>query len=230
MNLSSLERRSAPRAFTIVELLVVIAILALLVSISGPALQVLRGGSSQASDLSAALRLARAYAVAKNTYVRVGFAQSQVAGELPSTVILLVCLADGDITSASASEMSDASLWPPVTKPLILENFLMYPALNASSPDTRGDALPTQSTTAPFSRRVVVGTGAPQVLTFAASIQFQPNGEARVDTATTARYIKIPLDRPKSPADLVARGQDPFIIRLSGVTGAVSILRKGDGI
>ncbi|HEY8966003.1 MAG TPA: hypothetical protein VIM58_06145 [Candidatus Methylacidiphilales bacterium] len=203
----------------------------MLAALSGPAIRTLKNQRPSGEALSAALRLARSYAVANNAYVRVGFAQTDGgADRTPTTVVVFLYQAQGDIASASTADMADSSKWPALVKPLVLENVLIYPSLEGSAPDTSRDLLPTQSNVAGFSRRVSLGGRAPQAITFFACIQFQPNGEARVDTGETARYIKIPLDRPRSFSDASPRGRDPAIVRLSGVNGSISVLRKGEGI
>jgi hypothetical protein len=60
-------------------------------------------------------------------------------------------------------------------------------------------------------------------LTFTAFVQFDPSGEARVNTTELARNIKIGLDKPAPQG-----GKNPFILRLSGMNGTIVVIRKED--
>jgi len=222
----------ARNAFTLIELLVVIAIMAMMIAASGPAFRALRGVDQAGSDLSAALSLARVYAMSNHTYVRVGFAQTAAAiGQSPSTVVVFLYSADGDIDLVANSDLESTSEWPAFARALIFKNLLLYSSINGTLPSTTGDSDPTQSNMVQFNRKVPIGSGSSSILNFTACIQFDPDGEARVNTTTTARYIKIPLDQPQSPNNIqTPRGQDPCIVRISGVNGSMDILRKGAGI
>ena len=66
------------RAFSLIELLVVMAVMAVMLSFIGPAVSGLKGGADLASaayEISDTLGRARAYAIARNTYVWVGIAE-----------------------------------------------------------------------------------------------------------------------------------------------------------
>jgi Tfp pilus assembly protein FimT len=69
-------------AFTLVELIVVIAIIVTLMSLLVPAIKGIKGGAditSSAYKIAGALDQARAYAMANNTYVWVGIAETDVS-------------------------------------------------------------------------------------------------------------------------------------------------------
>lgn len=76
------ERRSA---FTLVELLVVIAIMVIMMALVGPVMNSLKGSRDVvhiASDIDSTLEQARAYAMANDTYVFVGFDEVDVTQPL----------------------------------------------------------------------------------------------------------------------------------------------------
>jgi len=199
---------------------VVIAIMAMVMAFSGPAIQALSGAGSvnkAIGDVFGVLQNARAYAMATHTYVRVavGKVDSNPGTANPATVFLTILSKDGTL------DVADMATWPTLGKPLVLDNFLVDDTIVGTSPDTKDDVLPSKSDISAFSRAV----GGRNVSFNAGFIQFSPNGEARVTLAQPARYIKIAMDKPGAQS-----GRNPFILRLSGINGAVTVLRKGAGI
>lgn len=224
--------KKAKKAFSLVELLVVVAILTLMASLSGPALSALLSASSinqSVEDLGQTMALARTYAMANHTYVRLLFGQlsaGAAASGGPMLLVLAVYPASGGIDNGddSPQSMGDASLWPALDRPLLLPNLVTNDALNCASPDTSGDALPSQSDIVPagqsFTRRV-----AARSVAFTSCLQVDPAGETQVIKGTPARYIKIALDAPAPRS-----GRNPCILRVDGINGRINILRKENGI
>jgi len=231
-------------AFTLVELLVVISIIALLTGLSGPAIRTLSGAGTVNKaifDFSGTLQVARAYAMANHTYVRVAIAETNASNTV-RLVILSLYSADGTLSAGSAtpaaSDMANPTMWPALGKALSLDNLSIYDVINGASPDTSNDIPPSQTLSSiTFSRRVAADTP-----TFKGIIQYSPSGEAAVLQSLSAasipnRYIKIAMDQPApGNASLPISGQgqklpqQQFILRVSGVNGSVAILRKGEGI
>lgn len=217
-------------AFSLVELLAVLAITTVLMVVSGPSLSALnQAGSTNkiSADLSGLLELSRSHAMSRQTYVRLAIANvSPGTAKMPEggLVILPLSSAEGTLTAGSPADMTDAAKWIALGRPLLLENFDMVDTLDATSPDTSGDMLPSSSDIGQGTGvcRQVPGFGD---LTFEAFIQFEPDGRAGVDRGTPARQIKIALDKRGGQA-----ARNPVIIRLSGNNGAVAVLRGENGV
>ena len=215
--------------FSLIELLAVMGIVAMLAVASTPAIRSLGGAGTvnkAVADSSRVLELARVYAMANNTYVRVALARIDPQGGRvnPATVVISMCAANGKL--GSDGEMADPAKWPLINKPLILDNFVVDDELNASLPDTSADVTPagknrSGEAIAAASRRV---PGLSAEVTFSSFIQISPSGESRVAKDEPARNIKVAIDQSAGAT------KNPFILRLSGANGTVSILRKDDGI
>jgi prepilin-type N-terminal cleavage/methylation domain-containing protein len=205
--------------FSLIELLTVMAIIAILSALSGLAITSLHkaGAVTRASsDLVGVLELSRVYAMTHSTYVRVGLSETPTG----DTVVFPVYAVNGSLGPV----MTDSSQWPLVSKALILKEFKINDAIDGTTGPvtTSTDEVPSSTNIPSFERKV---PGVEEPVEFASIIQFNPNGEARVIQETTARYIKIGMTRDSAGDD-----QNPFIVRLSGTSGFVDILRKEDGI
>ena len=223
--------RSLPsHGFSLIELLVVIALIATLASSAGPAFQWMSGAGSMnkaINDLDQALELARTYAMANHTYVRVVFSEvPALLPERPQPALLVLALYPSggtlDTANSTPQSMADPAQWLPLNRALLLPNLVRNDALNARSPDTAADLLPSQSDIPAFTRPALHLTPAP---TFTSCIQISPAGEAQIANGTPARYIKVGIDRPAPQG-----GKNPAILRLCGLSGRIDVLRKEDGI
>jgi len=215
---------------SLIELLAVMALIAIMAVFTGPAIRAVSGAGTTnkaISDLSQSLEFARTYAMANRTFVRVALASVPAGGDrlLPTTVVLPIYSADGSLDADGATGMADAGIWPALDRPLVLEDFAVTDSLNAALPKTSQDAMPSESDITSFSRQLG-GLGA---VTFTEFVQFLPNGEARVIRDIPTRFIKLGYDRPKVPGGSgTGLGANAFILRISGVTGNIQVLRGED--
>lgn len=219
------------RAFSLVELLAVMAILATLSAVTIPALHSLQSGNTvnkAVADLSATLELARTYAMANRTYVRVVLSQIPAGGQktLPTLIALPLYSADGTATG----DLTDSTQWPALGRVVALENLSLFDTMQGASPvDTRSDVTPlganVSGTVMPSFNRTLPGWGA---VSFTGVVQFSPSGEARVCFDEPARYIKIAVDQLVPGSATQALRKNPFILRLSSVNGSIKVLRAGE--
>ncbi len=221
-------RGRSSRGFTLVELLAALAVVLVLSAASSWAFQSLaKAGAVDrgVSDLSESVDVARTYALANHTYVRMVFAPVPATSNrlFPATLVLLISPANGELDPAN---MANPSKWPAIAHPVLLNYLLMNSALNTASPDTTQDSTPIQSdmvsSSVPFSRSVGSMSPTPS---FSACVQMTPAGEIQVLQGTPVRFIKMAFDQP-APQN----GINPFIVRVSGISGAVGIFRKENGI
>ena len=222
--------RATTAGFTLTEMLVVIGIISLLTGLCVPVIKSIAGSgqtSTAIGRLAGTYELARAYAMSSHTYVRVGLANlppAQTGGGAPAVAVIIIAATDGSLANDTATGMADNTKWTTVDKSLILSNLWNYDTLNSTAPDTSTDLKPSGTDIVSFTRPV----GSLGAQSFTAIVQYNPAGEARVLKAEAARYIKIGVDQPVQPSSPATanRNQDPFMLRLSGINGSVTVLRK----
>lgn len=218
-------KRRKQIAFSLIELLAVLAIMATIATLSGPAIRALNGAGTvtkAAADLSRTIELARVYAMARQTHVRLVF--SEIPGK--GTLVMTIYSADGTLDFPDRASMENAAVWPQLGKTLFLSGMEVNDALQARTPSTTDDVKPFDSTNADsyfekFQRQAGGIKSGSQNPSFDQFIQFSPSGEARVKRDSAARYIKVGIDKEGSGA-----GTNPVIIRLSGANGTLNVLRK----
>jgi prepilin-type N-terminal cleavage/methylation domain-containing protein len=207
--LGFISQERGKRAFTVVELLVVIAIGAILAALATPALSSLSrsGDMNQAvSGISLLLNESRAFAMAHNTYVWVGFSQNQ------ATQMLTVGAVAG--TTGQMDDLSTAT-YLPVIKPQIYNHFSLKALGGVPGMATNGDDI-AESSIGAFQQTV-----AGNAVSFTEVIQFSPQGEATINpSGSTVHSIEIGLQPVLRSNDL-----NVAVFQVASLTGQVQVFR-----
>ncbi len=235
-------------AFTLVEVLVVITIMTILLFLAVPAISGLKKSgdlTTAAYEISGAISQSRAYAIANNTYVWLGFFEENGSqnSTQPATVgmgrVILCAVASADGTlpysAAAAAPIPSASLVL-ATKLLKIDNLhlvtfpvtvagVAIPSPGATANLSIGDATPASASLTSFTYPL---TGTAQY-TFTKALQFNPQGEARVDNSSSA-YPLVPvieLGLQSTHGSIInATSVNLVSIQVTGVGGDVAVYRR----
>jgi type II secretory pathway pseudopilin PulG len=227
--------------------MVVIAIIAILMVLLVPALAGLKGArdfTNSAYTIKGVLEQARTYALAKHTYVWVGFFEEN--RESPTTPgtgrVIVSVVASRDGTRVYSDTISDPPPLSPASLVQIsklqrmenthLERITDVALLRTDVPvdqyhvghedfakrvQFNGSKIPNNTT---FSYPL---TGTPQY-TFTKIIQFNPQGDASKIADSPTRTIEIGL-RPTHGSAVDYNGRNLVVIQLAGITGQSKLIR-----
>jgi prepilin-type N-terminal cleavage/methylation domain-containing protein len=226
MNATTFSRsQAASSAFSLLELLAVMAVVAIMMTTMLPALSGLKSASDvtkSAYDIAGTLEQARAYAMANNTYVYVGFAErdgldSNKAG---AGQVLMIAMAS---QSGQRGFGTDNTNLRPLSRLGRWENMHLADAL----PNMGGLSRPSVAAI----NRVANDAFAAQDtftcagLPFSKIIQFNPRGMASVqsNSASTAQWVEIGL--VASHGGTVVNSPNSAALVLDGITGRTKIYR-----
>lgn len=209
-------RRNHPNGragFSLVELLVVIAVVGVMAGAMGPALVSLRTAgdvTAGSAKLAGVLDMARTFARANKTVVRVGVHES--APESPDNVITFIVIssATGDLQNSGSADLANDTLWPMIGRPVQVRGLSISDALALTGEESVGTDFGS------FTRPV---GGAD--MSFDRQIQFEPQGAVRIAPGTLSRQINIGLASGTQPGNVA-------LIRVAGLSGRTSILRAED--
>lgn len=219
-----------PTAFTMIELLTVMAIMALMLIAVVPAVSNIKGASdvtNTAFDIATTLEHARAYAMAHNTYVFVGFSARD--GLDPTKA------GTGEIVMAVAASRDGTKNFGPDHANLVpihrlrrMSNMAIQDSLpnsgNMERPDVAANyRLGNAASDAPTTFNWPLGGNA--TYEFAKVIQFDPRGTATIppNIASVPQWLEIGLVGARGN-QVVATGNCAAVV-LDGVTGSVKIYR-----
>ena len=251
--------RSKPHAaFSLIESLSAVGLMATLMALVVPAIWPTQNAESMtrnAYEVAEVLENARAYALANNTYVWVGFYEEDAAkgNAVPGTgriVLSTVASKDGTTIYNSKPESPatpiDPSRLTQIGKLTKVENVHLKTA-SASDPvfpkgsgagDTFltrptvsgltaqiGDRSPTNASLTPF-QYPVGGTGLPAQYLFSKAIQFSPRGEVRVDNINYAIKPVVEIGLQPARGNAVdARNRNAAAVQVTGLLANVKVYR-----
>ncbi len=196
-----------------IELLVVMAIMALLLGSSVVGLSSFQGQSftKQAYDLREILASAKTTAMAKNTFVWVGFGPSTVNGQ--KSLVVSAFASRSGLNDATASNLN------PLMRPYSFPNFSLAKigSMNGG-PDQSGTDLSSTATSWKLPAQNVSGT----TVSVTQSILFSPTGQSFL-TANPLAYIDIGM-RPARGTTII--DDNKAALQVSGLTSQVRLFRE----
>lgn len=206
-------------AFSLIELLAVMAIISLMMAVSVPAFNVLKSTgdtSTAAYDIAGTLEQARAYAMANNTFVYVGFAERSQMDASKAGEGQIVMSAMG---SKSGSRNFDSQNLVALTRMRKMPNV----RLEENIPNSGGLTRPVVQSACQVASDAFNAQGRFEAsgVTFSKIIQFDPRGMASVQasSASVSQWMEIGLTG--------AQGSSPnnAVVVLDGVTGVAKVYR-----
>jgi len=205
----------ARRGFSLTELMVVLAIMVTITSISVGSFSSLtkKGGIDKGmADLSLYLEKCRITAMSNQTTVRVGF-KNEENGLL---IVPLLYAGGGEVREEHVDSMNDRNQWLLFSKPQVQDGIHLDPTVKISNENDVSIFTLDQGDITGFSQKV-----AGEKIDFTQIIQFNPNGEAIIQSRLLSQKIHIGISTwPKS------QSKDSIgLLEIASLTGKVSIKR-----
>lgn len=213
------------KGFTLLELLAVMGIIVLVVGFMTPIVHGLKGAgglSGAASEIAGTLERARAYAMANNTYVFVGFSERDGldASKMGDGQVFMIMMGSKDGTQSFGTDGSNLTALSKLKQ-------LRDVHLEGALPDSAGVVRPKVNSNYSLGN---AGVESPETFSaagckFAKIIQFDSRGTATVemDNAAVPQWVEIGLVGTRG--NTVDSGKNWAALILDGVTGSVRIYR-----
>jgi len=217
------------RAFTLIELLVVIAIMTVVTSVvvmTSGGLTNSRAIPAALDDIGGVLEQAKAYAMANNTYVFVGFTEVDALNVTQPGIgrILLVTMGSMDGTKDFGTNQSNLTM---LFKPLVLKGVHFADSLPNSGSMSR-PVVPDPyrlGNMAFIAQNSFTSYVYQNQFTFTKIIQFDPRGVASVQSDTISIQPWIEIGVIPAIGDTVGGTQNCGALILDGMTGSVTTYR-----
>lgn len=233
-------RRRSLAGFSLVETLLAIGILAILSSVSIPALSSFLAGSFTHCliQVSGALENAQEYAVSNNSYTYVAFTEPDAEGHVYMAVIGTKDGSQGAMSDVSASGTYVVGTGAPASENEAESYSLLAPLvsfqgvkLQDSLPDNNSlashapAAMAASPSTLTSNGAIFTYKGSRGTLTFNRVVEFTPEGEGKVGAAVPAA-VQLVLE-PIRGQSANAPGIDAAasVVQIAGITGQVTTFR-----
>jgi prepilin-type N-terminal cleavage/methylation domain-containing protein len=230
-------------AFTLIELLVVISIIAILLVLMAPAFTTLKSAgdvTNAAYGIQGLLDNARTYAKANNTYTWVGFYEENATATTPTNAtpaypgkgrVLLAVVSSNDGTGISLNPLPSTRITQ-IGKLVRIEGVHITdiggPA--GGNPDTldgRPSTPYTESATiSSDSNDTALYRFSAQNYTFYKTIQFNPRGEANINSTSTLKHVGEIGMKPTHGTVVDTNTTNIVAVQFTGVSGSTKIYRK----
>lgn len=216
--------KSPTAGFSLIELLTVLALVATLAVAALPAVSSLagtRGVSRAAYDVSSHLEQARAYAMARGTFVWVGLAnmRNPDTGSLAVTAFAFA--------SRDGSSDQSAQNLVPLSKPVEVPNVALADVSQQAFASRRSGNNVLQVTDLPVANETFPFPTQFSTISGLRVVQIRPSGEAEVQGAqkdwSAFRWLEIGLRQARG--ETISEGPDGAAVQMAGLTGQVQVFR-----